>query len=240
MRSRPDPRLRAACDRLLDEGVPPRVVERLAAEWSDHLVSATEGLRGTGIGSDEARCVALRRLGDDETLTRSVLAWPGVVSPLRRHPLLAFVVAPVPVFVIALAVLAILGFTVFDAAVRMVGYDEAIRLVDPLGRAALPVVLHGLAPALALAFFLAAWRRRCHLLWPFLASVILAVLGGGAYLGYAMPVAGRGTGAIDVGFANAFDTWRVVLPLVVFTGCAVAALVSRRADQCSPENIPCS
>jgi hypothetical protein len=82
-------------------GLPPKYAQRAAAELVDHHGDLVDELRSTGINEAQAVAEALRRLGDSQALVKNT-----VREYQRRHwcgrwRLVTFVLAPLPVLIVA-------------------------------------------------------------------------------------------------------------------------------------------
>jgi hypothetical protein len=221
--------------RLRANGVPPRRVQRLVDELSDHLQLLATDLSGVGIPTSESLAEARIRIGDDDLLARRILADSRNVASARRHPAIWFGALPIPA---ACACLLVYGFAACNAArwfLELTGRDST-----SFSFAALVLPLHAFA-AYALIPVVAAWscvvaaRGAVALAWPFLACFLLAVFGGLLALEVQLPDAEPGTGVLMVALSAHLISWsRFVAPLAVF---AMFALTQRRSER--PRSASC-
>ena len=73
-------------ERLLQAGIAPRHVRRYLAELDDHLDDLIQVQRDAGYDTDDAEIRARARLGDDDDLTKAMLARPALYSLPARAP----------------------------------------------------------------------------------------------------------------------------------------------------------
>jgi len=160
--------------------VAPSQVGRYLNELEDHLDDLVEAALSAGTSADEARVVALGRIGSAETLAGAMLVRPDFRSWSARAPWLVL-----PGFaLLALAGGYILSMLFLVGAVRGFGTVTAGHMMPPgwlpgssrplfgFDRFALPVLI-----GWCIAF--AAARQRLSLTWPLASMIAVAVVGAG-------------------------------------------------------------
>lgn len=172
------PWLERVAEELARQGMPARVRRRLLDELRDHIDDLTEG--GQKMASDKD---LERQMGPADELAAGAAAQYRQSSWVRRHPLLVFGMAPVPLTIGFLALYLVLsgvaGYALFALRYGPDAYESVPR--DVLERVTL---LHshtvGFVPFLALVvvFGRLAVKYRVSGWWLTAAAVQVAILGG--------------------------------------------------------------
>jgi hypothetical protein len=187
-------------ERLLRAGIAPRHVRRYLAELTDHWVDLVAEEHHAGRSRADAESAAFTRLGEIDHLARAMIDQRRFQSFSARAPWLIFGLAPICLLASAyLVACAILwsGWKIFlpDADTPFVRIDGLAILYFGAGR-----WLYYGAPFLigwGIAFI--ALRQRFTAVWPCVALILLALLGGlvQVHAGRAMP---GGVRQITMGF----------------------------------------
>jgi hypothetical protein len=203
--------------RLRAAGVPPRRVQRLIAELSDHLRELTDEGIARGEPTGDAANRARRLLGDDRLIERLVLADRRNLARARRHPALWFGAMPIPAMCLGLAAYGL-------AAWGSVSLMRSAAAVEPDGMAfrlmatALYVIAaYAIIPAEAAALCALARRASVGLGWPLLSCCLLATAGALLVLQVQLPTSFGGPGTVTLGLSWAVASWvRLLGPLAIF------------------------
>ena len=106
--------------KLLLQGLPRRYVARVVREFDEHRDDLEAEAQATGLSPESARSVARERLGDIDELAKELLATKRRCYWWGRHPLISFVLLPLPLFVFLF-----LGFVILGAeATGVVAWSE--------------------------------------------------------------------------------------------------------------------
>jgi hypothetical protein len=200
------PSLDGLRDRLRRRGLPAEYVRRLIREWEDHLEDLL-------MEKEEAMSKeALReRIGTTEELAEAAVSEYRKRTVFGRHPVLTFVVGPVPLMVLGWASFLLGAFALFKGLHLVLGssFDVAGKPVSqwPPLMVWLAGALHGagrfVPPAVAaLVFWRLASRGGLSWRWPLAACAIVALLAGMYTSQMDLPVqAGQGRLMIGLGLA---------------------------------------
>ncbi len=217
------PLLETVAAGLRRQGLPAAEVGRLLQELEDHIADlfAEQGGRMDGQMPVQERIEA--RLGRPEVLVAAALANRRHASVFGRHPILSFVVAPIPVAILSwvgflcvcFGLLKILGgilgeaYAIEGRAVR----DWPAILVYALN--ALEMAVRFLPPAVAAALLCwCASRAGMSWRWTLTASGLVALIAGALVVQVSLPVEpGQGKFLLGLGFP--FRQWINLIQLLV-------------------------
>jgi hypothetical protein len=177
-------------------------VRRLVSELETHYDDLVEELRSLGLSSVESERQASLRLGTEETLAESILARPELRSWARRRPWLAFAVLPflcLPLqFVLAMWIAA----QIIYFAIHHLGFTALHPGPVPWICSGLQAYALWIAPMLAAGFAsVFAARQRAPLLWPVVASIVIAGVGAMTNAGFDWsPAVPHGVLSAGIGF----------------------------------------
>jgi hypothetical protein len=214
--------------RLRQHGVSRRYVDRVLGELSEHFELLVAEHVDHGSCDEEATQLAQRQLAADpdalfEALVRGRSR--GITGLARRHPLITFLVLPLPLALGLALFCKYAGIGLYILVCRGFGVDymnpSFIRTVSYTFNAC----AYGLTPLLALAFCCLAERSRRGVLLAFASCALLAVAGGLLKLDLVQCTAGRHVAYFQ---RYGLDSLRLSLPLIVFAAHTVRrALVVR-------------
>lgn len=194
-------------------GLPRVYIQRLVAEMDDHITDLIEDRRRTMLKDEQARDQGPRlklveRIGEPEHVAAIAAAEYRNRTFCGRHPILAFVIAPIPVALAAWAAFIMGAIALAGALPWVLGESYSFE-----GRAATewPALLIWLAysvlqtsvvlpPAAATALF--CWlARRAELSWKWTAVpiVLLTLLAGAYAVNLELPMQ-PGKGRLSIGF----------------------------------------
>lgn len=224
------PWLERVAEELAGQGLPAGVRTRLLDELRDHLNDLMEG--GTNVATD----VEMEsRMGSPEELAAGAAADYRRAAWVRRHPLLVFGVAPVPVVLLGMMVyllsFAAIGYVV-DAVTHDRGGLESIprNIIVPVATGFTYSIRFVPFLALAVVFGYLATRYRVRGWWLFAAVVQVAILAGAATAQLDrsdLP----GQSQLSVGLGTPLTGWlqaiQLLLPLAI--GCLFLRAMVRRA-----------
>jgi hypothetical protein len=176
-----DPRWRSIREALLTGGIAPRHVARLCAEWRAHHDDLVQAALHRGNELATADRSAWATLGGPAELIAAALARPELRSMVRRHPALAFGLAPPLVF--AVAFVGILTLMLLAAKFAGISQAKGIRDVElALRTVDLSAVLHvafGWLLPICAAVATVSWavRHRAFTSWPAVGVALIAGAG---------------------------------------------------------------
>ncbi|MBX7072018.1 MAG: hypothetical protein K1X71_02630 [Pirellulales bacterium] len=236
---------------LLDEltkdlqrrGLPPAYIDRLTDELADHIEDLIRN-RNTPMSKDaHNQRIVLGQIGSCDELATAAAGEFRRRSFFGRHPILTFVVAPIPILMVAWIAFFLVAFAI--AAMLPIALGDNYRFN---GRSATewPAALMYTAwsllfasgvvpPAVAVLLFAGLGRRaRIHWSWLVVAGALVAVLAG-LFHADLIPPTGPGKGRLAIGFGVGAATLLSQLPqfLLPMLIAAWAALRVRR-DSNSP------
>lgn len=168
-------------ERLLRAGVAPRYVRRYLSELTDHLADLTIEEERAGRSAADAQSAALNRLGGMDELARAMMEQRDVQAWSVRAPWVTFGVAPV-IFLPAAYFIALFilwsGWKLFlpgtdSPFVRVYGFSMFYFGVGRLIYYSAPILI-------GWGIGLVAARQRLNSLWPTVALVVIAWIGGTA------------------------------------------------------------
>lgn len=192
---------------LRHRGLPRRYVERVVGELADHQSDIDSEAAAAGA---IVRVDAAHRLGDPAALADHVVETYQRRTFAGRHPVLTFVVAPLPALLagwaVAYLVMAALGAAWFAA----IGYGSMLgSAVAQAGHA----LLTSLPPAIvAGAFYWLAVRSGRGWRWA-AASCGLIALAAMSFSSTMIPPVEPGTGQLRIGFGMSAHMFQALLPL---------------------------
>ncbi len=209
-------------------GVSATYQTRLLEELRDHIEDLSCEERMHAMSAEAVKSQYLdTRLGPPQEIAEAAKASIRQTQFALRHPIVTFVVLPIPVLVlmwVAYALLLIVSLNLFQS------YKDVGWVVT-----AASGLIHGLAyvPAVALTLLIAwiASRSRARWGWWIAASVIVACVSGLMIVTFAMPTTpGTGRLAIGLGFPPDLSRWpQIAIPLVAAIGSF--ALIRRRRQR---------
>lgn len=204
------PMLETLRARLLGRGLPSHYVARLVDELADHVCDLTEERAMST--EDAVLCTLEERLGTPEQLVESAAKnYRGRTLP-GRHPVIAFLIAPIPATLLGFAAFVFLGFGLLELSPLVLG--EAFRLEGKTGdqwpAAAVGAAwsLHYAAkivpPALVAALFcVLAYRARLQPRWALGACALVALVAAMYTSSMVLPVdPGKGQYSIGLGLGT--------------------------------------
>ncbi|MFO0948801.1 MAG: hypothetical protein U1D30_23235 [Planctomycetota bacterium] len=197
-------------DRLARElrrrGLPAEYVERLIEEWQDHvddLVVSQEG--GHGMEAEKI-CLAHHRVGDEPTLVDTAVKEFRKRTFAGRHPVLTFLLAPIPLTVVAWILYFFTGYLVGCVAVflggdwfRIEGKPFAEWPAYVLWAQMAFVFAAPIVPPLLVTMLTCRWGSMSgrSWLWPATACLLFAFLAGLFHINVEYPYA-PGTGKLMI------------------------------------------
>ncbi len=205
-------------------------VGRVLGELDDHARDIREELEARGLGPAEAGVMALRRMGDTETLADNIFRGYARRTLWGRHPVFLSIVLPflsVALVTVAAVMVGNLFFGPLLKALEVLGLGTGFPVVRALCMGLFTLGRY-VSTAIAAWFLLRAAKKRVlEMKWAFLTAGVTALLGFllFPYLRVFPPeVAGKivsGSFAVGLGLSAAFfqsaDHWtRFLIPLVLF------------------------
>ena len=197
---------------LMSLGMSPSYAERVASELQDHWKDIVEEARVSGYSEKEAAEFADLRLGDTKEIARSIVVKVRRTRWAGRHPLVAFVVMPIPLFFLTTGLCFGGAFWVLSTLSsgdlgRLVSgcWRELIILVSVFAKVSLGVV----------AMYICSWSRRCHRSWAYSFAGCAGLALQGLCLSFSLSPPPDGT----FGFAystRVFDPQQASVPLLVW------------------------
>jgi hypothetical protein len=164
---------------LLRRGLPGHYVSRAVQELADHHADLVEAESGENAVSEEA---AWQRLGNVEQLGDELVRKYRATSFAGRHPLLTFVIAPLPVMILFWTAMFLVGWlTVFGIVAPLFGWrlGQTVAEMKPLLVWIILTCHYGilvLPPAMvALWFYRLARRSGQGLAWTVPACLVAAL-----------------------------------------------------------------
>jgi len=226
MRNRPFEALRR---RMVAGGVRVRSADRLRAELEDHLGELERELVAAGMRPVDAARHARARLGPDDVLLSEALSH-APRSFLHAHPVLAFALGPVLASAAALLIYGELAIGAFRGVSGGLGLDVLDPAFSTLAAVLFVPADVLLWPAVAAAQCWLAHRSRMMLRWPFVACLVLSLVGAILVIDYRLPLEVGGSGTLFVGFGSISLT-RLLTPLVVFLASVASTSMRRETDR---------
>lgn len=147
---------------LMRLGLSPAYTERVGLEIRDHWRDIAEEAQLKGASEEEAAEIADLRLGDPDEIARSIVVKVRESRWAGRHPVVAFVMVPIPLFFFAAGlsfsgafwILSSLSAGDLDSLV-MACWSELVVGVTAFAQISLGAV----------AMYICSWSRRCHRNW---------------------------------------------------------------------------
>jgi hypothetical protein len=194
---------------LVRRGLPHDYVERVVGELNDH----DNDLRGEG-HDPAAADPAAERLGDPAELADMVTAQYRARSFVGRHPVLTFVVAPIPAALLAWVLLFVVGAIVFQGP--LVAFENHIspNAFVWSGWAQTQVLVFAMPALVTLVFSRLAYRAGHGWRWQCVSSLILIVLAGVLRSGLTVS-SGAHDGTLMIGFWLPPHPLPMVLPVAI-------------------------
>jgi hypothetical protein len=206
--SNPHP-LEIVAAELRRHGLPPAEVARLLQELEDHIVDLFTEQGGRMNEPLQVNEGIESRLGRPEILVAAALANRRQASIFGRHPILSFVVAPIPLAFLSWVVFLFVGFGVFEMVGWVFGEQYAIEgravrdwpAILVFGMKTMEIALRFLPPALAGALLCwCAIRAGLSWWWPLTASSLVALVASAVIVQVNLPVE-PGQGKVILGLA---------------------------------------
>ena len=212
------PMLEAVAAELRRHGLPLADVARLLQELDDHMADLFAEQGGHMDERMHANEPIEARLGRPEALVAAALANRRQASIFGRHPILSFIVAPIPVAILSWIGLLLLWLGLLEATGWMIGEKEVLRDCPALRVYALKAIEIGmrfLSPALAGA--LLCWcADRAGMSWRWtLAATCLVALVAEALVFQVKMSAEPGHGAVVFGLGFPVLQWINLVQLLV-------------------------
>jgi hypothetical protein len=216
-------------ERLLRAGIAPRHVRRYLAELTDHWADLTAEEQQAGRSRADAESAALTRLGEIDRLAKAIIDKRQFQSISARAPWLIFGLVPLCLLASAYcAAFAILwsGWKIFlpDADTPFVRIDGLAILYFGAGR----WLYYGAPIFIGWGIAFIAIRQRFTVVWPLVALILLASIGGmvRVHAGRAVP---GGVRQISMGFIGSLPdiSYELLHVLIIFSLTALPYLIWR-------------
>jgi hypothetical protein len=175
----PQPEFESLRHRLLSAGIAPRHVNRYLGELKDHFDDLVREKIAQGMDRRRAEAEARSRLGEESVLAETMLEQPGMRSFVSRYPWAAFVLGPISMSVVALAVTIVIEAGVLSFIGPMVNPSHrpppdwamaAVGLWNALPSNVAPIAIAALMAIIAM-------RQRMAMRWVFLGAVTACIVG---------------------------------------------------------------
>jgi hypothetical protein len=177
---------------MRNQGLPGYYIRRFADELSAHLQDV---LQENPLMDD---ATIYSRLGQPDDLAEHALRTLRQSKFCGRHPLLAFVVLPIP------AVLLILATATFGLLClsKLLPDEWIAENANAFGATAICLMIRFVPFLLASALFCrAAWRAGCSWRWSLVATMLISVLAALFVVNLTLPTHGPNTGRLVMGLA---------------------------------------
>jgi hypothetical protein len=216
--------------RLRQHGVSRRYVHRVVGELSDHFDLLVAEHRDTGSCDEEAERLAERQLASDPDALFEALVHGrsrGIVGAARRHPIVTFIVLPIPIALGLAFFCKFAGIGLYTLVCRGFGVDYMNASFRYIVDRTFYGCAYGLTPLLALAFCCLAERSRRGVLLALASCLMLSLAGGMLKLDLVQCTASR-----HVAYFQRYgaDALRLSLPLIVFAAHSVRRLLLHRGS----------
>jgi len=212
---------------LRRHGVPRPEAARLLEELEDHVADVLAEQGGSMSESVEIDDRILSRLGQPDVLVAAALANRRPASVFGRHPILSFVVAPIPVAILSLIAFAFAAFGTLELVGWVFGERYVIegRAVRdwPVGLVyavnSLAVAIRFVPPAAAAALLCWCARRGgVSWRWTLTASGLVGLLAGMLFVQVQLPLEpGQGAFTLGLGFPwyQGINLVQLLVPLAI-------------------------
>ena len=220
-------------ERLLQGGIAPRHVRRTIAEIRDHFEDGLRDEQAKGLNAVTAAQAAWKRLGDEDTLARSILARTELHSLPARYPRSVLGAGPLLLWLGAIVV-TMLAIGLLENILRAAGLmpppgPDPLWLYGPFS-AVLFFYFRLLPLIIGLAMVVAAIRQRLTLWAPIMGAGLVSIFAGTTHtqLTFSTKVGERGE--LEIGnpllaalaiFSDAFGT---ATAAEIYQGLGIAAL----------------
>jgi len=211
--------------RLHQHGVPRRYVRRVVGELSEHFEMLVAEYVDRGTRDDEAVRIAEQQLAaDPEALIDALVRGRsrGITGVARRHPVVTFVLSPLPVAVVLAYFCKFAGIFLYTLVCRGFHVDYMNPTFVAIVKYTFTGGVYGLTPALALAYCCLAERSRRGIVLALASSALLSLAGGVLLLDLVQCTASRHVAYFQ---RYGWDGLRMSLPLIVFTAHAARRLL---------------
>lgn len=202
---------------LVKLGLGPVYSERICLEIRDHWRDLVEEGRHEGLSEPAAAELADRKLGDLDEMALSLAMkvrqsrWGG------RHPMLAFVLLPIPLFFVVTGLVFSLPFWIFPSlagegfkSIVLNCWSEIVTLVSCTLTLSLAAV----------ALYICSLSRRCHQYWAF--SFVGCVTLATQALCLSVMLSPPPDGSISWAYSTTYlDPWRASVPLFAWAVCRI-------------------
>jgi hypothetical protein len=186
-------------ERLLRAGVAPSHVRRYVAELSAHLDDAVKEEMAKGASKDAAKATALVRLGDEDSLADAMLSRPELRSLMARFPAATFLIGPVFVLALIVAVVLFSEAGIAFWGPTFVPPEVARTFIDLVNGA----VVYAVPMFIAVALYAIGFSRRIESKWIFSGVALICIAGGFHEIGVHWSASANLPSELSVGFALA-------------------------------------
>lgn len=204
-------RLRAE---LIRRGLPIKYVQRTVAELQDHRRDILDEFAGDPSRLPDANQVADGRLGDQGQLADAVVHHYRCRTFWGRHPVLTFIIAPIPTLVLAwlaafLGIWSLMWLVPDDIVHESFGVP-LFRMVDFL-------LIYGVPAAVTALLCRAGYRHALGWPWVGAACLLVGLLAFSLFTTLEPPTAGPGSGRYTVGLAFGWQQFASLLAIQQLT-----------------------
>ena len=211
--------------RLRRHGVSRRYVNRVVDELAEHFDLLVAEHLEHGSRDEEAAQLAQRQLAADPDALFDALVRGrsrGIVGLARRHPLITFLVLPLPLALVTALFCKYAGIFLYILVCRGFGVDYMNASFVNVVSATFKACAYGLTPLLALVFCCLAERSRRGVLLALASCLLLSVAGGMLKLDLVQCTASRHVAYFQ---RYGLDATRLSLPLIIFAAHTVRRLL---------------
>lgn len=209
-------------EQLLRAGVRPKAARRYIAELRDHFDDLMLEMEESGHPTDEARQLALARLGDIDALALPMVSDRRFHGLAGKAPWAVFLVGPV----FACTVSAALGIFLLIWAAKLepsrVWFDAFHFATQFLIVSAFPILL-------AWAFAFVAMRQRCRLAWVIVSALLSIAFAAGFNMSVTPPSPNQ-PGEFSIGVALPSLSHLLFLTLLAMTPTLLGLLYRERTQ----------
>ncbi len=207
---------------LLRKGMSAGYVKRIVTELSEHRVDIIEGMADSGCSRQESEEIADRNIGNIDHLTNEIVQKMKASSFAGKHPLISFILLPLPALIITLLAAFVTIFLTGNI-IKFMGisyYNEPLRtaLINAFNLLSLSI------NSIPFIWFCIIGRKsHCDLKWVGVASLLFAFLGYCLTISMELnaPIIGQNTSSLSLGFTTSQgmlsdNILRLLLPLSTF------------------------
>jgi hypothetical protein len=209
---------RSSLDRLrgdlLRRGLPPHYIERVVGELDDHRADIVEAGQGFGLDADGAVLSAAERLGHPSRLAEVVASQYRARTFFGRHPVVTFLVGPIPIALLGWIFVYGLGFSALlplrEAIVQQTSFaawEGLCRSMDIVARYVLP-------GAVTVLFCRLAYRSGRGWPWLCAACILLALLNASFQSSMKFSPEPEGS-SLSFGFGTSLHLLPMMVPLAI-------------------------